>query len=61
MVCEVVISGNIRVGRIHTIIGNQDLGRIQIYGGGIENPTSLRVTQSFKISLNSLIITPSLI
>ena len=56
MVSEFVISENIRVGRIYPIIGNQDLGRIQIYGGGIENHTSLRVTQSFKLSLNTLIV-----
>ena len=46
-VAEAVISGKIRVDRIHPIIGNQGLGRMQIYGGGIGKHTSLRVNSDF--------------
>ena len=40
------------------IIGYQDLGRIHICGGGggVVKHTPLRVTQSFKLSLKTLIV-----
>ena len=43
-------------GEATPIIGNQDLGGIHICGGRMGNHTTLRVTQSFKLSLNTLII-----
>ena len=54
---EAVISEKLEQGGATPIIGNQGLGRIHICGGGMGKHTSLRVTKSFKLSLNPLIIT----